>query len=145
MTTLAAHSQEPKLAAVTYWGKPDTPLPDSTAAEADGYEKPEPLSVVWTLDSLLDHCCTKTGVTPQELCSKTKKRAVTAVRGLFCYLACKLTTSTLASIGEKLNQPHDMVIYYRNTVQGYVESRDRRTIMLLAQLEMNTEFLLNLE
>lgn len=145
MTTLAAHSQEPKLAAVTYWGKPDTPLPVSTAAEADEYKKPEPLSVVWTLDSLLNHCCTKTGVTPEELRSKTKKRAVTAVRGLFCYLACKLTTSTLASIGEKLNQPHDMVIYYRNTVQGYVESRDRRTIMLLAQLEMNTEFLLNLE
>lgn len=86
------------------------------------------------LNDLLVRCCAATGISPEELQVKTKKRTVTAARGLFCYLACKLTSSRLKSIGDMVNLPHDMVIYYRDTVRGYVESGDRQTLALLEQL-----------
>lgn len=133
---------ELEITAIKYWSKPYTFLTDSTTEEESEQEEPiraNPLSISWTLDSLLTYCSTKTGITPDELCTRTKNRTVTAVRGLFCYLACRLTSYSLVSIGEKICIAHNMVMYYRDTVQGYVESRDKRTIALLGQLSISID------
>lgn len=128
---------ELEITAVKYWCKPFTFLSDNTTEVETEQEEPiktNPLSVSWTLDSLLTYCSTKTGITSEKLCSRTKNRTVTAVRGLYCYLAYKLTDSSLANIGEKVGIAHNMAMYYRDTVQGYIESRDKQTLFLLEQL-----------
>lgn len=127
---------ELELTAVRCFCKPYAFLNDDTTTETES-EQDNPLSATWTLDSLLSYCSTKTGVSAEELCTRTKNRTVTAVRGLFCYLACRLTSSTLTNIGEKVGLAHNMVGYYRDTVQGYVESGDKRTKELLERLKLN--------
>lgn len=133
---------ELEISAVKYWCKPFTFLSDNTTEAKSEQEEPikaNPLSISWTLDSLLTYCSNKTGITPEELCTRTKNRTVTAVRGLFCYLACKLTSYSLVSIGEKICIAHNMVMYYRNSVQGYIESKDKQILTLLAKLSISVD------
>ncbi|MDR0660746.1 MAG: hypothetical protein LBG19_08090 [Prevotellaceae bacterium] len=132
---------------VLHWCKPYTFLADNTTEEESEQEEPirtDPLTITWTLDSLLTYCCNKTGITPEELCSRTKSRTVTAARGIYCYLASGLTSSSLNNIGKKIGIAHNMAMYYRNTVKGYVECGDKRTIATLALLNININFLLSM-
>jgi chromosomal replication initiation ATPase DnaA len=105
---------ELEVTAIKRWYKPYTFMTDTTTEEESEQEEARrisPLAITWTLDSLLTYCSTKTGVTPEELCTRTKNRTVTAVRGLYCYLACILTSDNLVSIGNKVGLAHNMVIY----------------------------------
>ena len=66
-----------------------------------------------------------TGITVDQIKSKSRVREVTQIRQLLCYLAGELTNDSLKQIGRFINRDHSTVIHSKRTTLDLLET-DRK-------------------
>lgn len=77
-----------------------------------------------TLEQLLDACCKASGVTLEEVMGSSRLRTVVDCRKLFCYLATRDRSDTLATIGRLIGVNHATVLHHRKDAKKLLEVKD---------------------
>lgn len=92
---------------------PETPNPSA--------DEPAPKPYI-TIASIIAEVCDYYGVTPREICSKSRRRPIVRYRQMACYLAKRLTIRSYPEIGRKIgDRDHSTVIHACRVIDNLIE------------------------
>jgi len=80
-----------------------------------------------------------TGMSWQEITSKSQKNEVVIARQLFCYYMRKLTKRSLAQIGRQIWKDHATVLHSVKAIENYIATKDICTLNMMRQLEQHLD------
>jgi chromosomal replication initiation ATPase DnaA len=78
--------------------------------------------------------CRLTGVSPEDVKSKSRRLDVVIVRQVYCYAARELTGASMKGIGEVVNRDHATVIHSYRVVQNMLATGNRNYTGLIMRL-----------
>lgn len=97
------------------------------------------------IDLILREVCKYYDLTPHQLFKKTRKEVILKPRQMFYYQCCKYTNLSLEEIGSfakvysNRSQDHSTVIHARNTIQNYIDTKYKETVLDVKVISMNAK------
>jgi chromosomal replication initiation ATPase DnaA len=87
-----------------------------------------------TTTGIITDFCSITGLTMEQLSSKTRKREIAQLRQILIWiLSCKKKQLNLSytDIGDMFNRDHSTVIFCKNKMDGYIQVNDKVATLAL--------------
>lgn len=86
------------------------------------------------LENILEYVCAICNVSKQIVLSKNRSIEYAMARQLYCYVARKMTTKSLKTIGEHIRRDHATVKHSVKVIETYLETNNKVVKKLIDQI-----------